>query len=415
MPVLTRIEEEIRDRVTKILQSRSGITATNRGATAQILSEIAAYELKNAYLEVENIDNATSFTRATGTALDNKFGVLFGKTRGDSTRAFDDSRNVRIFIDPSTGLSASGIVTSKVTPATVTANPTTLTTTGFTIIAGTTLSAPGDVLYTTTENVTIANADVEVFVSVIAKSIGSSFNIAAGQLTNHNIKSRQPELLEIADFILVENRMPIQNGTFEESDDAYRARIADTLSELQTGNQTAVVRAALSVPGVRNAIFVPYDGGLGSFSIVIQAKQPVVSDGLISATQKAVDTVTASGNRGTIKRPVYNGLETKIRIEYRPQANRALIRQKVRRAVVDYIINIPLGESFVLNELIQRVLEVDDKIFDMSIEKFVRFTYNASTRDTEGDEEAFEIPTNLDLDSSLHVWYTSDRFSTVCD
>ena len=209
--------------------------------------------------------------------------------------------------------------------------------------------------------------------------------------------------------------MPIQNGTFEESDDAYRARIADTLSELQTGNQTAVVRAALSVPGVRNAIFVPYDGGLGSFSIVIQAKQPVVSDGLISATQKAVDTVTASGNRGTIKRPVYNGLETKIRIEYRPQANRALIRQKVRRAVVDYIINIPLGESFVLNELIQREIEVDDKIFDMSIEKFVRFTYNASTRDTEGDEEAFEIPTNLDLDSSLHAWYTSDRFSTVCD
>jgi uncharacterized phage protein gp47/JayE len=415
MPVLTRTEEEIRDRVTKILLARSGVTATNQGSTAQILAEIAAFELKNAYAEIESIDEATSFTRASGDALDNKFGALFGKTRGGATRAFDDSRNVRFFIDPSTGLSAAGIVASKVPDATVTANPSTLSTTSFTIKAGATLTARGGIAYTTTENVTLSNTDTESFVSVIAGSVGSSFNVSVGQLNTHNLKQRQPELLTIEPFILVDNRMPIENGTFEEGDDAFRARIADTVSELQTGNETAVVRAALSVPGVRNAIFVPYDGGLGSFAIIIQAKQPVVSDGLISAVQQAVNTVTASGNRANIKRPVYNGLEVKIKLTYRPQANRALIRQLARRAVVDYIVNIPLGESFVLNELIQRVLEVDEKIFDMDIERFIRFTYNASTRSSEGDDQAFDIPTNLDLDSSLHVWYTSDKFITLCD
>lgn len=415
MPVLTRTEEEIRDRITKILLSRSGVTATNEGSTTQILAEIAAFEIKNAYREVELIDEATSFSKATSDSLDNKFGVLFGKTRGVATRAFDDSRNVRIYIDPSTGLSASGLVSSKVPDATITGSPNTLTATGFTIKSGTTLTTSGGAAYLTTESATLANTDTEAFVSVIAASVGNTFNISAGQLTSHDLKQRQPELDTIQSFILVENRMPIQNGTFEETDDQYRARISETVSELQTSNKTAVVRAALSVPGVRNAIFVPFEGGLGSFAIVIQAKQPIVSDGLINAAQEAVNTVTASGNRGIIKRPVYNGLEIKIKLSYRPQANRALIRQLVRRAVVDYVINIALGEAFILNELIQRVLEVDDKIFDMDIERFVRFTYNASTRDSEGDDEAFDVPTNLDLDGPLHSWYTSDRFMTVCD
>jgi uncharacterized phage protein gp47/JayE len=413
MPILTRSEAELleksRSDMRRLLPS---LTNTAEGSTAGALLEIAASANSDIHRQIDILQRNLFVSTATGDALDG-IGELLGVSRGAALRAFDDSRNVRVRIDPAVGEGAGIFVRTRIPSHVIDQNPDTLTSSGFTIREGTTLSTNSGTTYTTVHPVTLSGDDTEAFVGVIATGTGNSFNVSTGELRNHDLKTFQPELALISDFVLVENRMPITTGRFTETDDDYRLRIVNAIFTTQAANSTAIINSALSVPGVRNAIYLPFSSGLHSFSVVIETTDPIVSTGLVNAAQQAVNSVVAAGNRGMVTRPIYKGLEAKVGLRYRARADRPHIRQNARRAAVDYINGIGLGEEFILNELIQRIMDVSEDLLDTQFQRFATGTYNPETHMFDQLQE--QIPSNMTLQNVLESWYTSDRLFTVCD
>jgi uncharacterized phage protein gp47/JayE len=414
VPIITRSEAELLEKSRKDLRRLlPSITNTAEGSTIGALLEIAAGEHADINQRIDALQRNLFISTASGTAID-RLGELFGLTRGRPLRAFDTGRNVRFRIDPATGEYASTFVSNRIPNNVIDEHPDTLSPTGFTIREGTTLSTAGGVTYTTTQSLTISGAAFDGYTNVLATGVGPSFNVSLGELRKHDLKTFQPELAAVADFILVENRMPISNGVFTETDDDLRLRITEAIFTTQAANQTAIVAAVLSVPGVRNAVYLPFSSGMHSFTVVIESTDPLVSDGLVAAAQQALNSVTAAGNRGMASRPIYNGIEAKVGLRFRPDADRARIRQLARRASVDYINEIALGDSFILNELIQRIMDVDDKILDTHFQRFSTGIYNPSTR-TFTESQDLMPPTNLTQNSVLESFFSSDRLFTVCD
>lgn len=132
-----------------------------------------------------------------------------------------------------------------------------------------------------------------------------------------------PVFHALADFLLVENRLPIVTGRFAESDEALRVRITRVLFTLQAANPEAC-----------------------RFSLVIRAERPIVPDGVIRAAQQALSQVVAAGNRGVVKRPTDHGLQLKIALVSRPRADRLRSRQLARRAASQSVKGSALGGAF---------------------------------------------------------------------
>jgi uncharacterized phage protein gp47/JayE len=380
--------------------------------------EIASTEHASIHRQLESLQRDLFLSTASGDALD-RIGDLLGTTRGQSTRAFDDSRNVRLRIDPTTGEVASSLIRNRLTGIRASATGTPredeqVTTTGFVIVEGTTLTSNTGATYLTTQDVVFVNDDVEKFVPVIATQTGPSSNVTAGALNQHNISVYQPQLAEIADFILVDNRMPISTGALSESDESYRFRLQQAIFRIQSSNQGAIISAALSVPGIRNATFLPYTRGVQTFSVIIETVDPIVSDGMVAAAKQAVDVVTAAGNRGEIIRPIYRALRIKVALRFKPEASREVIRQRARGAGIDYINSIDLGDPFIINELIQRLMDTSDDIFDLQFQTFASGIYDVGQHIIV-NEQSYDTLSNLTLLSRKEHWYSSDVFFTVCD
>lgn len=410
MPIITRTEQDlVSDGLSRLLND-TPITATQRGSTARTLLEISANQIAVLHRKIDQTRMDMFLSTAQGDALDG-IGELLGVKRGVALRAFDDTDNVKFFIDPGLGEGAAAAVRGRITDATIDANPESLSPTGFTIRPGITLTA-NSISYTTTTGAAFSGSDTEKFVGVIANGVGPGYNVQTGQLNKNNIQDMHPEFGTLAPFILVENTMPITTGRFQESDESYRFRLQRALPTLQGGNQSAIVAAALSVPGVRDALYIPYTRGLSSFTVVIRSTTPIVSDGLKNAAQAAVDLATSAGIRGSVIAPRYRAIQLKVALEYRPRADRLNIRQAARVAGVEYINSLTLGETFILNELIQRILDTDQNILDLHFDVFGYGWYNPKSQRMDFQASS---PSNLYLPSKWAAWYTSDRLFTVCD
>ena len=162
MPLITRSQTELLEESRRNLRSTTTITNTAPGGTAGALLEIASTEHASIHRQLESLQRDLFLSTASGDALD-RIGDLLGTTRGQSTRAFDDSRNVRLRIDPTTGEVASSLIRNRLTGIRASATGTPredeqVTTTGFVIVEGTTLTSNTGATYLTTQDVVFVNA-----------------------------------------------------------------------------------------------------------------------------------------------------------------------------------------------------------------------------------------------------------------
>ena len=98
---------------------------------------------------------------------------------------------------------------------------------------------------------------------------------------------------------------------------------------------------------------------------MIQTVVPNTPTPVISACQQAIEIAQAYGISGRAVRPRLTGMSFKISITWRQDATaeeRISVKSNIALAVQDYINNLPIGEDFIYNELIQRVMDVSEKI-----------------------------------------------------
>lgn len=203
----------------------------------------------------------------------------------------------------------------------------------------------------------------EVYIAAEASFDGDSQNLGTGTLVFHNFTNYTS-----AEGLLVDNPGLIDNGSSIENDTNYRFRLSNQVLASERANLTSIRLAVLTVPGVSDMLLRPYARGIGSFDILIQAVIPNTPQPLIDACQQAVEVVQSHGISGVVKAPLLTGLTFQISVTWRAdvtQEARDQIRASIQAALQDYVNNLSMAEGFFVNEAIERVMSVDERILNI--------------------------------------------------
>lgn len=156
-----------------------------------------------------------------------------------------------------------------------------------------------------------------------------------------------------------------------EVDSDFRKRITHQCLTLANANETAIRLAALSVNGVEDVAMRRYSHGPGSFTVV-----PIIANNdttVLTSVKEAILKVSSYGEKITIKMPDYKLTKISISLIYSTNTSdveKQNIAVSVREEIIKYINSLKTGESLIINELTQRIMQVDDNIINYSCGSF---------------------------------------------
>ena len=352
------------DAIARIKANAVNKFSMTSGTVARQIAEIVATEIARiGEVAAAEILNKT-LDSATGTYLD-AYGVLFGISRVSNNTANDTTNaNIKIYIDPAFGYTASSLV-GKIT---ATADTVDTITGSFTIKAGTILvTNKTGVYFRTTTDVNMSGTDTYCFVSAIAETAGTVANIASNGIIAHTIAKTQPELSEIADYLFVTNITPIDNGQEQESDVSYRARLRNAITSAASGNEISLRMAALSIPGVANVTLIKYIDGLGSTGIKVTGTNPIMNIGTLRMVRDACMKVVSVGETIRVLQPEFTQVVLTVELVPFQDTISDTAKDDIKKSIVDYIINIPEGGTIIYNQLISLCGIGSNNIKDASV------------------------------------------------
>ena len=349
-----RTFEEILSEATENVTSQSRIKNVSSGSFARALLESYSRHTNEAY-QIFDLNLARSFVSAANGKFLDYIGQLVGLTRLGTAAALasSESKSVKFTVDVGNFGDING-ASSITIPA-------------GTIISTEDVTGGAGINYRTTLSTVLSAIISEQFVAVEAILPGSSQNIGAGVLQFHNFVNYTDFL---NDTLKVSNPNGVFTGQDVESDTNFRFRITRQVTAAEAGNITSIRLAALSVPGVADIVFAPYARGIGTWDVLIKSITPTVSQSLIDAVQASVDIVSSQGTNGLSRRPIETGMTFTITIVYVDTLTTDVkndIEDSVRTSLANYVNSIDIGNDFVINEAIQRVLEVDERIKDIGV------------------------------------------------
>lgn len=349
MPLLfEKTFERLQGETINEMLAETNITRTSAGAKARTLLRIINRKLNRSYQEFDMNMLRAYLPFAQGQFLD-YFGDMLGLPRAPAQRASaaisekivrfyvetgtfgDINNNNDIFISPGTLLSTGPNITGEV--------------------------------YRVTTGIYLDRTLSEQYMPVEANRDGTGSNIGPNTLIYHNFT----DYTEAAG-LFVTNDSLIDSGRSIETDTNYRFRLANQVLASERANETAIRLALLSVPGVSNIIMQPFARGIGSFDILIQAVVPNTPAPVITACQEAIERVQAHGISSRAASPRLTGLTFQISITWRAdvtQEDRNSIRASIQKNVSDYVNNLAIGQQFIVNETIERVMATDARILNM--------------------------------------------------
>jgi len=328
--------------VKKSLQNlvvRSNITNTTVGGIARSLIEVINLNISE-YYDILDINTAMGFvSTAEGYFLD-LIGDLFGMTRLLATvSTATSSDNTQLFYV------ATGTLHDRI-PTDIIPQNTQVST------------EDGSIIFTVSADAPFGITATQVYVSVEATGAGSNYNVGVNTLTKHS--------LGLSDVFTTNERVII-GGSDTESDSNFRYRIINASLSAEKANETAIRLAALSVAGVADVKIRPYARGIGSYDVMVIPVEGLATQGMLNGVQSAIDSVQAFGITGTAIKPSVVPVEIEVRLIYvnnTTDTDRTAISESAKTAIEKYIVNIPPGGTFILNELRQQIMDVSTKILD---------------------------------------------------
>lgn len=343
-------EELIAQSLNEMAQT-TRITNLSPGSKARTFLEIVSRKLNEAY-QVFDLNLARAFVSgANGQFLD-FIGELVGLTRftPEPSKASAESKTLRFYVETGTF----GDINSGA---------------DILVPAGTIISSSDGsaVKYRLTSSALLSSSLSEQYVDVEGVNPGTVNNVGVGTLVTHNFIAYTDAANET---LLVTNPAGIFNGRDLESDANFRFRIVNQVTAAEAANRTAIRLAALSVPGVADVLDIPYSRGIGTYDLLVKSITPTVSDSLLEAVQATIDAVTAFGLIGLARKPVEVGITFTISVRYRTSLDTETInsiQDAIRQSLTNYVNGLDIGEEFIINEAVQRVMETDDRIKDIGV------------------------------------------------
>jgi len=150
-----------------------------------------------------------------------------------------------------------------------------------------------------------------------------------------------------------------------ESDSDYRLRISKQNLVAEAANETAIRLAAMSIEDVQDVVLRPYALGTGSFSLFLVTENPQTPTETIEAVRSVVAKTAAYGIRFEVAAAGFVPVMMQVKLLF--SVNSALGDQQSAKAQVatalrNYLNTRGIGESLVVNEITQRIMEVSDNI-----------------------------------------------------
>ena len=394
------------------LTSAAGTPGKFRGQVLQSLINGTNENILSVWSGANAAIDASFISRASGAVLDEHANAL-GLQRGQSVYANDlSTTNVYFEIDSRLGKTAAGLVAMISTPgSSVVSDPD-----GIVIQQGTYLYTSNGYTYVTAQAVTLNGTMTRVFVPVTALTAGSGANTESDGFARHNLATAQPDLYEIAQYLLVGNIHPITNGEEREDDSTLKYRIQQHLMTAATGNIRAVEEAALGVNGVRKVLIQTHPHGVGTMGLLIRATVPVVSQALLDAVQSVVDVVKASGDRYYVEAPTYKAVALTVNLRnlspLLTSSEKEGIYQIVTARIVNHINNLELGEELVMSDLLLTAKTAHNNVADVYFDELRTGIYDSST----GSVSAWtpHYVGNQQIEP-LSQWYTQYSLVRTCE
>lgn len=337
MPVIRPSYDELVERAKAILQTLTPVNQFHESSVAGAIVRVVATLMSQMYDALEQIERDSNLSTATGIALD-RIGQTFGILRMPARRAtsFGAAEPVKF-----TNNNSSSVV----------------------VPAGTRVFSSRFPYksYRTVESITVP-AGGEAYVHVVAEGDGSDYNAGAGEIDRHSLNSPGLQVVNVA---------PLTDASDEETDESYRARIAQAFLRRYYGSAAAITAAVRDHPGVVNVVLLPTRRGPGTLDVfVVPAVLPADAE-FMQSLQELLDREVVPGIDWRLIIPDPVPVDVRVQVRMRGNWNTVLV-DSIRLAVRGYVDNLGLEETLYASELLSRVMDVSTDIEDAEVTVFVR-------------------------------------------
>lgn len=308
-PSYTEIEQRIWNKV----RANTTITANLDSSAIGVLVKVVAAEFDTLWAEYEKVANNSQLTTAEGPALDVlglDLGVPRRADRSASTSGL--ARAVRF-----TNSGVASVIVPSGTRVFKDSNP--------------------QIAYFTTEGVTISTAQ-SAEVHVTAASPGELYNVGIGELNRHNVPNVS---------VTVTNILPIETGSFQESDTAYRERLIQEFRRRRVLNLQNLDALLRSVPGVQDVYIINQRRGAGTFDAIIIPRAITSLTAVVDECNRLLVQNVPAGISGIARAPQYKQLDVQINLRFSPSSNvdRERVRESIRQQVRARVDNLPVEDG----------------------------------------------------------------------
>lgn len=155
-----------------------------------------------------------------------------------------------------------------------------------------------------------------------------------------------------------------------ESDLAYKERMRRQVYRVAGGNLTAIRLEALKVIGVADITFEEYSDGPGSFTCYVYGDGNAEMRLLVNDVAANIERVKAYGVSVSVKTPVERAVSIAIDMAFKEgtgPSEQALLKEQARSSVIGYINGLGRGDALIVNEVIEQVMQVSEKVLDLDI------------------------------------------------
>jgi len=375
--VLIKTRTQLLTETLDALRDNGILTNLSAARAGFILSQVHAAHLSELYTALEANTAQSYISSAAGPFLD-LIGELFGIFRFPEQAALvlETERNIRFYVNTGT---LAAVLSTKIIP-----------------VGTTVTTSDGTISYSVLEDFAFSDVATEVFVSAISDGTGPDQNTGKNTLTAHSLG---------VSAILVTNRDALESASDIETDAQLRARLSDAMLARATGNMAAIREAINIVPGVSEVQLEPHRNGPGTVHATVIPVTNAANPRLLTLVKQNLEQVRSAGTIIDVKGPRFVPVEITIILRFQTsveESQKAEIRRQATQALLSYLSSLRIGQTFVVKEMIQQVMDVSEGILDFEIRSFAFNCRSQTLRNFVPDSDQLLVP-DPNLDEPLRV------------
>ena len=206
------------------------------------------------------------------------------------------------------------------------------------------------------------NGTLALILRIIAEELEELYSQAQTFFNNAFVSTAEGQYLDEIGKLL--NCPRLEN----ESDEDYRYRITRQAEGLGTANEFALRNELDRLDFIMSYQLVPYTHGLGSGTLFVSGEEPLTEEQK-NQIMEAIEKVKAFGTYIDIAEPDYVPVGFTIKLYLKKDSPYTVddLKYEIIDTISAYILSLGIGDDVVINEIIQRIMDVNDDIYDIEI------------------------------------------------